>query len=266
MTFLPGKKGRGLSRDYDRDLVRDVRWLRRALGVDAFLLFVEDHELSMFQVPNIAEVMAEQGIELIRFPIEDTRVPMDRPALELTLGDLRTRLARGETVAVACRGGLGRTGTVVGCLLRDAGLGRRRSDRAHPGKPPRHHRELRAGTVREIVGNDIDRSRIDPGGHHDARSGGAAAPSGRTVSITRFLRGQVRADSPIERTASCWAPNKPAIIVDGEKTWPEYALSAPAQLEPGWDGRWIKNWTGGREFCLDVDRPHLSLPLRPRNS
>src|SRR4249919_3605677 len=67
--------------------------------------------------------MAEQGSELIRFPIEDTRVPMDRPALELTLGDLRSRLARGETVAVACRGGLGRTGTVVGCLLRDTGLG-----------------------------------------------------------------------------------------------------------------------------------------------
>ena len=81
MTFLPGKKGKGLSRDYDRDLVRDVRWLRRALGVDAFLLLVEDDELSMFRVPNIAEVMAEQGIELIRFPIDDTRVPMDRPAL-----------------------------------------------------------------------------------------------------------------------------------------------------------------------------------------
>ncbi len=79
-------------------------------------------ELSLFQVPNIAEVMAAQGIELIRFPIEDTRVPTDRAALALTLGDLRSRLAKGETVAVACRGGLGRTGTVVGCLLRDAGL------------------------------------------------------------------------------------------------------------------------------------------------
>jgi atypical dual specificity phosphatase len=32
------------------------------------------------------------------------------------------RLRGGHCVAVACRGGLGRTGTIVACLLRDAGL------------------------------------------------------------------------------------------------------------------------------------------------
>ena len=31
-------------------------------------------------------------------------------------------VARGQSIVVACRGGLGRTGTAVGCLLRDGGL------------------------------------------------------------------------------------------------------------------------------------------------
>jgi protein-tyrosine phosphatase len=35
---------------------------------------------------------------------------------------MHERLRAGKLVVVACRGGLGRTGTLVGCLLRDAGL------------------------------------------------------------------------------------------------------------------------------------------------
>jgi ADP-ribosyl-[dinitrogen reductase] hydrolase len=123
MTFLPGKKGRGLSGEvYDRDLGRDVRWLRRAHAVDAFVLLVEDHELATLGAADIAHVMTDAGVDLIRHPIQDTRVPTDRAALVRTLDAVRDRLAAGESVVIACRGGLGRTGTVVGCLLRDAGL------------------------------------------------------------------------------------------------------------------------------------------------
>jgi hypothetical protein len=81
--------------------------------------------------------------------------------------------------------------------------------------------------------------------------------SGRTVSIARFLRIEVCADSPIQRASRCWAPNKPAILLDGERTWAEFAIVRLLE-RAGWEGRWIKNWTGGREFCLDVDR---SSPL-----
>lgn len=122
MTFLPGKKGSGISGEHHRDLARDGLWLRRALGVDTFVLLVQDQELSRAGVANIAEVMAEHGIDLIRHPISDAKVPTDRAALTLTLDDIRTRLANGKSVALACLGGLGRTGTVVGCLLRDGGL------------------------------------------------------------------------------------------------------------------------------------------------
>lgn len=121
MTFLPGKD-EGLLGLHQRNLEQDVRWLREEYAVDAFLLLVEDHELETLHVQAIGEVMAANRIELFRHPIRDGHVPVDERSLTATLDDLRARLAKGESVAVACRGGLGRTGTVVGCLLRDGGL------------------------------------------------------------------------------------------------------------------------------------------------
>lgn len=80
----------------------------------------------------------------------------------------------------------------------------------------------------------------------------------REVSIATYLRREIRAEWPIERVPSCWAPNKPAIVVDGRATWAEFAI-VRALERSGWEARWIKNWTGGREFCIDVGRPS-SLP------
>jgi hypothetical protein len=121
MTFLPGKD-EGPSGSHHRNLDRDVRWLKRVYAVDSFLLLVEDRELSSLKVSGIAEMMRAHGIELIRYPIQDTRVPTDRDAFAHSLDEIRACLASGKAVVVACRGGLGRTGTVVGCLLRDGGL------------------------------------------------------------------------------------------------------------------------------------------------
>jgi len=122
MTFLPGKQRDGWTGLHWRDLRSDVARLRDEHNVDTFLLLVEDHELEAARVPGIADAMAAAGIDLQRFPIVDMSVTDDRDGLRRVLDDVRARLEKGQRVAVACHGGLGRTGTVVGCLLRDAGL------------------------------------------------------------------------------------------------------------------------------------------------
>jgi protein-tyrosine phosphatase len=122
MTFLPGKRGGGQSGEHRRDLGDDVSWLRGTHAVDAFVLLVEDHELDLLGVTDIGDVLSAHGIDLIRHPIRDGDVPFDRAAFRRTIDDIRLRLANGQHIAVACRGGLGRTGTVVGCLLREGGL------------------------------------------------------------------------------------------------------------------------------------------------
>jgi protein-tyrosine phosphatase len=123
MTFLPGKQYLSTwSGAWWRDLDADVARLRTEFGADLFLLLVEDHELDLLEVPHLAAEVERAGMELIRFPIADVSVPDDPEAVASLLATIRGRLDAGQRVLVACRGGLGRTGTVVGCLLREAGL------------------------------------------------------------------------------------------------------------------------------------------------
>ena len=122
MTFLPGKQRDGWSGLHWRDLVADGVHLRGAHGVDALLLLVEDDELAAARVPQLGEALGGLGLEVIRFPISDMSVPQDRKAFREMLDGILSRLGKGESVVGACRGGLGRTGSVVGCLLRDGGL------------------------------------------------------------------------------------------------------------------------------------------------
>ena len=123
MTFLPGKRSNGWTGPWWRDLDEDGDALRTVHGVDALLLLVEDPELQTCGVPDIAERLPrEHDVEVIRFPVPDMDVPADPVAYRTMLTDVRARIEGGDTVAVACRGGLGRTGTAVGCLLVMAGL------------------------------------------------------------------------------------------------------------------------------------------------
>ena len=124
MTFLPGKHDASDTRSgpHWRDLRADASRLRGELGVDALLVLVEDQELEAAGVSDIADAMVGEGIELLRHPIVDMDVPADHGELRLTLDDVLGRLRAGSTVVAACRGGLGRSGTIVACLLRDGGL------------------------------------------------------------------------------------------------------------------------------------------------
>jgi hypothetical protein len=55
-----------------------------------------------------------------RMPIRDFSVPT-REELGAVLDAIDAALAEGRTVFVHCRGGIGRTGTVIGCWLRRHG-------------------------------------------------------------------------------------------------------------------------------------------------
>jgi ADP-ribosylglycohydrolase len=123
MTFLPGKRASGIAGEHWRDLDADLDWLRDVHGCDVLVLLVEDAELAAFGVARLPAAAAARGIELLRHPIPDGGVPADRPAFRVLLDGVAGRLRVGASVVVACRGGLGRTGLVVACLLRDlAGL------------------------------------------------------------------------------------------------------------------------------------------------
>jgi len=122
MTFLPGKKGIGYSGDWWRDLDADVAALRELHGCDTLLLLVEDNELVSTKTTQLSSAFERHGIELRRHPVIDMNVPADAASYRSTLEGMTGAIRAGQTVVIACRGGLGRTGTAVACLLVDAGM------------------------------------------------------------------------------------------------------------------------------------------------
>ena len=122
LTILPGKRGvsfRYPGRVYRRDLDEDLAMLRAA-GVVRLILLVEDAELSRWSDPAIVERGAAAGVTVLRHPTPDGQPPASIDEMEAILEEVREGRRDGN-VAVACMGGVGRTGTVAACALVQAG-------------------------------------------------------------------------------------------------------------------------------------------------
>jgi len=121
LTFLPGKHGpsdRYPGLVYGRELATDLAALRRQ-GVTHLLLLVDDEELARWGDPDIVQLAASSGIQVERQPLVDGTAPATPAAMAALLEALRVARHTGD-VAVACMGGVGRTGTVAACALVEA--------------------------------------------------------------------------------------------------------------------------------------------------
>ncbi|MCC6812160.1 MAG: ADP-ribosylglycohydrolase family protein [Deltaproteobacteria bacterium] len=122
MTFAPGKHQTSKSGGrHARDLAVDLDRLVAVYGVDELVCLLEDRELSALKIDALVSEAALRGMTVHRLPIPDAGV---LPSLEPARALVRTiidALNRGRTVVVHCAGGLGRTGTIVGCLLTECG-------------------------------------------------------------------------------------------------------------------------------------------------
>ena len=122
LTFMPGKHGSSVrypGRVYRRELARDLETLRRA-GVRLLVLLVEDHELARWGDPTIVERGRDAGVSIVRRPIPDGDAPPSVAEMDAIVGEIVMAREAGDA-AVACMGGVGRTGTVAACALVAAG-------------------------------------------------------------------------------------------------------------------------------------------------
>jgi hypothetical protein len=87
--------------------------LFREAGVDGFIDLTEAEEYALRPYAGLA---AELGMTHARFPVPDFGCPTADEMREI-LDTIDGELARGKTLYVHCYGGIGRTGTVVGCHL-----------------------------------------------------------------------------------------------------------------------------------------------------
>lgn len=88
-----------------------------AAGIQSFVDLTHPHEKPPY------EGLLPKGIAYRRLPIADHSTPDSPEHMSTILAHIREQLAAGRPVYVHCHAGIGRTGTVAGCWLSDAGFG-----------------------------------------------------------------------------------------------------------------------------------------------
>jgi protein-tyrosine phosphatase/nicotinamidase-related amidase len=114
ITLCPGRG------DRRRDLTADMAALKGAETTD-LLTLITDSEMELLGVSSLPERARALGFEHRWVPIPDNAVP--DPLVARQLARSVAQLARdGRSVVVHCRGGLGRSGTVVALALIELGV------------------------------------------------------------------------------------------------------------------------------------------------
>ncbi|MDD2999190.1 MAG: hypothetical protein PHV05_09035 [Candidatus Riflebacteria bacterium] len=90
-----------------------------SIGINTFIDLTEEDKLTHYQ-PVLVK-LSHGEIFYRRFEIMDYSVPT-LEQMQKVIAEINLSLKKGRRVYLHCRGGIGRTGTTVGCWLRDQGL------------------------------------------------------------------------------------------------------------------------------------------------
>ena len=123
LTLAPGKQQPGgLSGAWMRSLELDLQRLRTVYGAQHLVCLLEDRELVKLVISELPQRAAANGLEFHRLPIQDGSLPAEVGAVRELVVRICSWAAAGQTTVIHCMGGLGRAGTIGGCVLRAAGL------------------------------------------------------------------------------------------------------------------------------------------------
>ena len=123
LTFAPGKHAWSKEGPrWERDLTKDLDRLRHHHAATHLVCLLQDAELSSLLIPTLIEDAEKIGLKVRRLPIPDGGVLPDPQPVRNLVQFIRREQAAGGHLVIHCAGGLGRAGTVAGCLLVESGL------------------------------------------------------------------------------------------------------------------------------------------------
>lgn len=113
-TPCPGTK--------DVSLINSVAQLKAA-GAAALITLMPVHELTQNNADNIGAFCSEQGLAWFQLPIEDDCAPEHafEQAFSANKAAILALLQNGQTIAIHCKGGSGRTGLMAAILMMQLG-------------------------------------------------------------------------------------------------------------------------------------------------
>jgi protein-tyrosine phosphatase len=93
------------------------------LGVQTVVSLLEPHEVRDLDLANEEALCLAASVKFISFPIPDRGVPSNLDEFAKLVATIEQRLRSGESVAVHCRAGIGRSGLLGACVLDAFGIG-----------------------------------------------------------------------------------------------------------------------------------------------
>lgn len=114
LSILPGR------RDRRRHLRKDLEQLK-AEGVTHIVSLLTQSELEDYGVPELFKAYAEEGFEVYHLPIMD-QATVAPDELRQALDWIQQALMQSGQILLHCVGGLGRSGMLAACFLRQKGL------------------------------------------------------------------------------------------------------------------------------------------------
>lgn len=87
------------------------------LGVKTVVSLLEPHEVRELELADEESLCLAANLKFVSFPIPDRGVPINVVEFARLVVEIEQRLRSGESVAVHCRAGIGRSGLLGACVL-----------------------------------------------------------------------------------------------------------------------------------------------------